>query len=1582
MTPHSPATFRFARFLLLTVGALLLSSTVYAVPPAAPSNVKGYMSKRTAGTDRLTYWHISWQDNALDESGYLVRGRVLHRGTPVTPYYDWASEPANSTAAIIVLGDVDPIYTLQFQVIAYKQNGNRMETRAGTNQAVVRIPTTSNWLAPTNLIMENVNDGAIKARWTDNSDTEIRFELLVRKTGTTPWLLAADPLLGQTELVMEFGFEPNTAYEWAVRALRFNALGNLADRLPLEANLVAVPLTTPVLTPPTNLVATIVGEGTVGLTWEDNSVNAMGYAIEYRFVGDAGFQTLTYAGGNDTSFETAAGPGTDIEWRVAAAFQAEGGPIVTSEPSNIQTTSIPAVQNPGPTGFAAAATALAGSVAVRWTNIDPTATQVRVIARLAGSGDDYSTLTTVAPDRHHVMLTGLTIGVEREFAVVAVGPKGVSDPSNTVTATPTQGFDPAWYKANLDPVAFGVVALTPLVVAVEDDPETLFEDETEIVANETVRGQSFAHQLKVTNPEDRESWSVTNLPPGMDEFDDQLDVVTGTPTEAGLFAATASLTYTGAGTVTAKLVFRVREPFGAPIVIAPLTDRSLGLGSFELNLPDFFEDPDAPKAAKFATSLGDINIALYENVTPQHVQNFLAYVTSGDYNGVAFHRSIPGFVIQAGGFKPVTAPNLFTTVAKRPSPFNEPGMANVRGTIAAAKLGDDPDSATHDFFLNLNDNRVNLDNQNSGFTVFGRITGTGMDVVDAIAAKPRSTYNVVIDGANASFGDWPMNAESAPASMDIAQTVKIESAVEILPLTYTVTGNTNPTAVSAFIQNGVLDLYGLAGGTAEIAITATDLDGQGVTQTFEVTIDGDVINPLLIGVPGDQLLPEGSTATFTVTAQGTDLSYVWRKNGTPLSGEVSSTLQLTNISAADEADYDVVVSNSVKSVTSPSGRLTIARAASITGQPQSVIVRTGTPLVLAATAAGAPTPTASWTKNGTVVTGATNPTLTIASAALADAGVYQLTVTNDGGILETTSNPVDAVVVDATPRTLAVKQGGTTTATVVLAKPAAIELGYLWRRNGVPIVPSNKYSGVTTARLTLRGLGLLDAGIYTCDVIAPNPIGTVLSGNFNVTVASQPQLAEVTLPVAYVGRDFEFVITPPEVTSQTPTRYTATGLPPGVRLEVATGRLHGRPTRAGSFNVRIRAFNPAGGGNTVAATLRVIPMPAPTVGAHTGLLARQATINNNSGGVMTVVVTDNGAFSGNIIVPGARYLVRGTVNRALDGVVTGASAITRTGAAPLAFNFSINPNTGYSTGNLRLDPTTNSEIIGWKNVWHARFNSTQQFGYVPQRVTTGYYTFSMTPPAGGVEIPRGTGFASVTVNFAGRTTVRGRTVDGQPILFNGPLSPNGEFFVYQPLDSNTGSLLGPLRILAVDEDSNGSTELRIRKLENIGFDQFKNVRPASERLYQAGFGSLALTIKGGPYVAPVAPNSRIMGLQELDPDARLRFFDGGLAASVTQPNITFNLNRNNTAVMPELNPGSVTWKVNANTGLFSGRFTLVDGAVRRGVDYFGLLVPVTPTRVNGVGSFQLSQLPGTEQTLSTSPILTGRVDLQPNPPVD
>ncbi|MFO0897506.1 MAG: Ig-like domain-containing protein [Pirellulales bacterium] len=133
----------------------------------------------------------------------------------------------------------------------------------------------------------------------------------------------------------------------------------------------------------------------------------------------------------------------------------------------------------------------------------------------------------------------------------------------------------------------------------------------------------------------------------------------------------------------------------------------------------------------FQTSLGNFDVELYDQQAPLTVQNFLNYVRDNDYDGSIFHRSVPGFVVQGGGFK-----TDFSSVPADPAVQNEPGISNTRGTIAMAKLGGNPNSATNQWFFNLADNSSNLDNQNGGFTVFGKVLGNGMQIVDAIAALP------------------------------------------------------------------------------------------------------------------------------------------------------------------------------------------------------------------------------------------------------------------------------------------------------------------------------------------------------------------------------------------------------------------------------------------------------------------------------------------------------------------------------------------------------------------------------------------------------------------------------------------------------------------------------------------------------------------------------------------------------------------------------------------------------------------------------------------------------------------------------
>lgn len=141
---------------------------------------------------------------------------------------------------------------------------------------------------------------------------------------------------------------------------------------------------------------------------------------------------------------------------------------------------------------------------------------------------------------------------------------------------------------------------------------------------------------------------------------------------------------------------------------------------------------------RLQTNLGAIDIVLYDSAAPRTVANFLAYVNSGRYVNSFIHRSVPAFVVQGGGYIWDDAQARVLDVTPDAAVVNEFSSArsNKRRTVAMAKTGGDPNSATSQWFVNLADNSANLDNQNGGFTVFGEVTHGSMAVVDAIARLP------------------------------------------------------------------------------------------------------------------------------------------------------------------------------------------------------------------------------------------------------------------------------------------------------------------------------------------------------------------------------------------------------------------------------------------------------------------------------------------------------------------------------------------------------------------------------------------------------------------------------------------------------------------------------------------------------------------------------------------------------------------------------------------------------------------------------------------------------------------------------
>ena len=245
---------------------------------------------------------------------------------------------------------------------------------------------------------------------------------------------------------------------------------------------------------------------------------------------------------------------------------------------------------------------------------------------------------------------------------------------------------------------------------------------------------------------------------------------------------------------------------------------------------------------------GLTNVVLFDQAgqgAPLAVQNFLNYVGEEerpeDYINTIIHRSVPSFVIQGGGF---TVENLSVNPVPPDPPVQNQFSAersNLRGTIALARLGGQPNSATSQWFFNLSDNSFLDDvDEGDGFTVFGEVVSeVDLEAVDAIAALP--VFNAT--GINPAFGELPLIVDD-PANPVIEQDdnfVRYESITVTRPqeLAFSIVNNSNPNLVDVSLDQDqgqlVLDYLPGVVGSADITVSATNLLGNTIEETFTVT---------------------------------------------------------------------------------------------------------------------------------------------------------------------------------------------------------------------------------------------------------------------------------------------------------------------------------------------------------------------------------------------------------------------------------------------------------------------------------------------------------------------------------------------------------------------------------------------------------------------------------------------------------------------------------------------------------------------------------------------------------------------------
>ncbi len=677
------------------------------------------------------------------------------------------------------------------------------------------------------------------------------------------------------------------------------------------------------LNQPINFSVTALDPFNVTLRWEEGSISEAGFAIE-RKIGTEPWEYLGAVSANVlslTSIQLIA-PLATYSFRVRAFKLSE--PTTPDSPAGPNVSAYSNTANITAGTYTLTASAVPGQTAINlsWPNIqNESGYNIFYLPSDAGFGASYSYLGALGPNVTSYQVTAPTIEPAKTYYFIV--------------------------QPYVGSVENGIGESNPAIATVDGM--------TSKTGTSGTPGGPFSHTFTQVSGSAVGSRALTGVPGGL-SFNTSTGVLSGVYPALGNYTLNYSVTFASGGVLTQTFHIRVRPPAGAPVVGTVIPAWTANAGAVrDTPLVGTFTDAEAESAVRVSTTLGDLDFILFNSATPATVANFMNYVSSGKYTDVVFHRSIAGFVIQGGGFKGAGTGSDFTSVVTNPTVVNEPGIANEYGTVSMAKLGGDPDSATSQFFVSLGDNRANLDYQNGGFTVFGRVAGDGMSVAQAIANLPNDTYNLFLNGSASAtpFQNFPLNVPGMPAPMDQTKLAKINSVFIIPTISCHVTGNTNPAVASASIVGGQLRLTGLSGGQTTVTVTATDLDHLTTTQTVAVNItdtfaawaarsvfpngqtgagqnpDGDVWNNLqeyaFLGDPAmagpssgtvfqgtTETSPRFLTLTFPVRKFTQGLSYAVEANN-GLSGTWTEIWKSTDgfshaqvVSAIDQADRTVV----------------------------------------------------------------------------------------------------------------------------------------------------------------------------------------------------------------------------------------------------------------------------------------------------------------------------------------------------------------------------------------------------------------------------------------------------------------------------------------------------------------------------------------------------------------------------------------------------------------------------------------------------------------------------------------------------
>lgn len=799
------------------------------------------------------------------------------------------------------------------------------------------------------------------------------------------------------------------------------------------------------------------------------------------------------------------------------------------------------------------------------------------------------------------------------------------------------------------------------------------------------------------------------------------------------------------------------------------------------------------------------------------------------------------------------------------------------------------------------------------------------------------------------------------------------------------------TAISYLWRRNGVNISGATSSTYSQSTAA--LSHAGAYQAFLSSNDGAATsNTANLGVADLAVAPKsaqaGGTVSLTVNTaapSGVALTYVWKRgtstlssgptaSGGTITGATSATITITKLGTTETGNYTCTVSMGALSLTTTPAAVGIAATPLISAHPENRYVKSSTSVSFSVVVSNPTSVTYQWKKNGANINGATASAYAINSTSISDGGEYHCTVSNPAG--SANSNTARLVVVSQEFSTTTTFGTSSLTMSVKVGKPSTTKVTYAWMKGESDISDGLQSSGALftgsdESTLVLTNITPSDEGLFSCRVRAIGQDLTVPV--FQLYVRDRPIITNTTTPECIVSEPWFWQLT----SAGGATRYKVSGLPKGLTYNAATGLISGTPEVYGYFKIIVTAGNEVGVGVAKKFDLYISPLETVS-GSYSAMIARNSTVNGDLGGILKLTVLPNGTYTGSIANGKSPIRFKGRVTASLTSDPEITQVFERVGLLDLTLAVTL-AESGELTGTLS-DGANTAAIDGGRHVWNKKNPVVLIDGTYNTTLSRGTYT--------SLVFPQGRGWLQIKVASHGAVTGFGRLGDNSKFTFSSTMMKHsslgisvlslfegGRFPLFGLLYSGRGSLTGQVSVaFASASDAAVTATCQWYKMPS-------KIRP--ERNYGAGFSIDSIVLAGSLWQS-TRSGDMIMGWQSLPNNIGLQVTQGGIteAAYASSFPLNFTLANKGTTTSDKLfNITSCVLKVDPKTGLFKGSFSLKDPAwlsslpaLKRHPSFTGIIVP----HLNrGFGVFNLEQLPMEGETLKTSPILSGRVDVIP-----